>query len=124
MRANPYFQFPWAHPELYSVHERNKIFSTLRHMIEALVERLKSQKVCGLEDRLVSALVHAGLRCPAFNPRMKFCLAYVGKEKQILEKMSEEMLLFFPFDTLTWLPPYETVVLEVSIFWSYFPLIL
>ena len=82
-------------------------------MIQALVARIKAENVVGLDRRLVHELLHVGLRCPALNPRMKFCLAYVAEEQETLNRMSEEWLSFFPFDTLTWLPPHNPYALEV-----------
>ena len=114
-------QFPWSATNLYTVKERNLVFRTLRFMIQALVERILRERKVGLDRRLVSELILAGLRCPAFNPRMKWCLVYVGQDTAILQRMSEEMMLFFPFDTLTWLPPYDTVALDVSILTFNFP---
>lgn len=106
-------KYPWYATNMYTVHERNKIFQALRFMIQALVERMKREKVVGLDARLVHQLVHTGLRCPAFNPRMKFCLAYVGEDQQALQQMSEVWLTYFPFDTLTWMAPHDPVALEV-----------
>lgn len=85
-------------------------------MIEALVQRMECERVVGLSNTLVLELVHVGLRCPGFNPRMKFCLAYVGRDSTTLRRMSEEWLSFFPFDTLTWLPPHNPYTLGVMIF--------
>ncbi|KAJ5249204.1 hypothetical protein N7468_000655 [Penicillium chermesinum] len=104
-------QYPWAYTKLYTVQERNLIFRTLRFMIEALVERIDNGLVVGLSTNLVLELVHLGLHCPAFNPRMKFCLAYIGRDVNTLRRVSEEWLSFFPFDTLTWLPPYNPFTL-------------
>lgn len=100
---------------MYTVHERNKIFQALRFMIEALVTRMKTEQVVGLDKRLVTELIQVGLRCPAFNPRMKFCLAYVGEDYQTAQKMPEVWMTYFPFDTLTWLPPFNPVTMEVGV---------
>lgn len=109
---------------MYTIKERNKVFQALRFMIEALVNRLKCERVVGLDHRLALELVHAGLMCPAFNPRMKFTLAYVGNDKETLQRMSEPWLTYFPFDTLTWLPPHDPTALQVcysypSLFFSF-----
>ncbi|KAJ5595544.1 Nucleotide-binding alpha-beta plait [Penicillium hispanicum] len=105
-------KYPWGATNMYTVTERNRLFRTLRFMVQTLIQILRYENIVGLDQRLISEMVMAGLRCPAFNPRMKFCLAYVGRQEQILQRMSEEMMLFFPFDTLTWLPPFDTVALE------------
>ncbi|KAJ5180041.1 Nucleotide-binding alpha-beta plait [Penicillium capsulatum] len=106
------WKYPWYATNMYTVQERNKIFQALRFMLEALVARIANENVVGLDRRLVSELVRVGLQCPAFNPRMKFCLAHIGNELQVLQRMSEVWLTYFPFDTLTWLPPQDPVALE------------
>lgn len=99
---------------MYTVHERNKVFQALRFMIEALVARMKKEQVVGLDNRLVLELIQTGLRCPAFNPRMKFCLAHVGEDHRTLQGMPEVWMTYFPFDTLTWLPNCNPVNVEVG----------
>lgn len=93
--------------------ERNVIFEVLRGMVEHLVQRVSNERVVGLTESLVLELVQAGYRCPAFNPRMKFCLAYVGNDTNTLARLSEEWLSFFPFDSLNWKGPHNPYVLEV-----------
>ncbi|KAJ6151297.1 hypothetical protein N7470_007891 [Penicillium chermesinum] len=90
------FKYPWAYTKLYTVQERNLIFRTLRFMIEALVERIDNGLVVGLSTNLVLELVHLGLHCPAFNPRMKFCLAYIGRDVNTLRRVSERVAVLFP----------------------------
>jgi hypothetical protein len=107
---------------MYTVHARNKLFYTLKSMIEVLVERLGAEQTMGLDSRLVTELLRAGLECPAFNPRMKYVLAEASEDQGIIRRMHPEMLPFFPFDTLTWVPPNDPIKLEVSLaaFTSFF----
>lgn len=100
---------------MYSVHARNKLFYTLKSMIEGLVERLGASQTMGLDSRLVTELLRAGLECPAFNPRMKYLLAEASEDQGILRRMHMQWLQLFPFDTLTWLPPNNPIKLEVSL---------
>ncbi|KAJ5166148.1 uncharacterized protein N7482_004929 [Penicillium canariense] len=106
------WKFPWYAVNMYTVHARNKLYETLRTMIEALLERLCAGRTVGLDRRLLSELLRAGLECPAFNPRMKWTLATCSDEQQILSRMHEAWLPYFPFDTLTWLPPNNPTALE------------
>lgn len=99
---------------MYTVHERNKVFKTLLGMIESLVDRVESGRTVGLDHRLVAEMVQTGLRCPGFNPRMKFRLAEAGRDRATLERMSQEYLTYFPFDTLTWLSPFDVTALMAS----------
>jgi hypothetical protein len=100
---------------LYTVHARNKLYDSLRLMIDALVGRLRNGQTVGLDTRLVSELLRAGLECPAFNPRMKYVLAETSQDQGVLRRMNPGYLIFFPFDTLTWLRPNNPVALEVSL---------
>lgn len=100
---------------MYTVHTRNKLFVTLKEMIAALVERLKRKRDVGLDQRLVSELLNAGIQCPAFTPRMKYVLAEVTEDVQILNRMHPQAVAYFPFDTLTWLRPYDIGALDVSL---------
>lgn len=99
---------------MYTVHERNELYKTLRDMIEHLLGRVDSGRTVGLDHRLVAEMVQAGLRCPGFNPRMKFRLAEAGRDRATLERMSQEYLTYFPFDTLTWMSPFDVTSLTVS----------
>ncbi|KAJ5367964.1 uncharacterized protein N7496_007724 [Penicillium cataractarum] len=106
------WKFPWYVKHMYTVHARNKLFYTLKSMIEVLVERLEATQTMGLDGRLVTELLRAGLECPAFNPRMKFVLAEASEDQGILRRMHMQWLQLFPFDTLTWLPPNNPIKLE------------
>lgn len=100
---------------MYTVHMRNKLFETLCEMIEVLVDRVENEHVVGLDQRLLGHMVQTGLRCPGFNPRMKFRLVEAGRDQQTLARMSREYLTFFPFDSLTWLGPCYPAPLEVRV---------
>ncbi|EPS28431.1 hypothetical protein PDE_03377 [Penicillium oxalicum 114-2] len=107
------WMFPWYAADMYTVHTRNKLFVTLKEMIAALVERLKRKRDVGLDQRLVSELLNAGIQCPAFTPRMKYVLAEVTEDVQILNRMHPQAVAYFPFDTLTWLRPYDIGALDL-----------
>lgn len=97
------------------MHTRNKLLVTLKEMMEHLVERLRYGQIVGLDIRLVTELLRAGLECPAFNPRMKYVLAEISEDQAIFGRMNENWLPYFPFDTLTWLRPNNSNALEVSL---------
>lgn len=98
---------------MYTVHTRQRVFDTLRGMIVALVARMDRENTVGLDHKLLHELVTAGLECPAFNPRMKYTLAYLARETDVLSRMPREYVLYFPFDTLVWLPQFDLMALQV-----------
>lgn len=98
---------------MYTVWARNQIYKALLAMVEVLAGRLRNSQTVGLDTRLLSELVRAGLECPAFNPRMKYRLAYVSGDQDILRRMQKDWLRLFPFDSLTWLRPNDATALEV-----------
>ncbi|KAF4766814.1 hypothetical protein HAV15_010553 [Penicillium sp. str.  len=98
------WKFPWHATHLYTVHHRNALFKTLGALIEALVERLQKKNTVGLDIRLVNELVRAGISCPAFNPRMKYCFAWWSKDQRGIESLDHNWCLYFPFDTMTYAP--------------------
>jgi len=100
---------------MYTVHARNKLFDTILSMVNILVTRVSTTRTVGLDYRLVSELMQAGLRCPSFNPRMKYALVEAGRDQATLGRMSRDYLSFFPFDTLTWLSPYDVTSLSVHL---------
>ncbi|KAJ5699080.1 hypothetical protein N7462_001085 [Penicillium macrosclerotiorum] len=76
------WKFPWFATTMYTVHARNKLFETLRDMIELLRDRVQaSRQTVGLEFRLLAELLRAGLCCPAFNPRMKWDLTFMAGDQ-------------------------------------------
>lgn len=100
---------------MYTVHQRNQVFETLFKMVVVLVNRLDEVKnVVGLDARLLNEMVKAGLRCPAFNPRMKYRLAEAGRDTATLQRMLPGYVECFPFDTLTCLMPFDEAALEVG----------
>ncbi|KAJ5101114.1 hypothetical protein N7456_007166 [Penicillium angulare] len=107
-------RFPWYRTDLYTVGQRNGIFQATRTMVQTAMEKIEKREV-HLDMRTVNQLVEASLHCPGFNPRMKLCLVQLSKELGLLRHMPEEWLAYFPFDTLTWLKPYNQVALEVRL---------
>jgi hypothetical protein len=100
---------------MYTVHARNRLFDILLMMVELLLSRVTTARTVGLDYRLVSELIQTGLRCPAFNPRMKYALVEAGHDHVTLSRMSREYLSYFPFDSLTWLSPYDVASLTVGL---------
>ncbi|KAJ5342165.1 Nucleotide-binding alpha-beta plait [Penicillium brevicompactum] len=96
------WKFPWHATHMYTVYQRNKLFHTLVTMIRILVERMQRQNTVGLDYRLLCELTGAGIACPAFNPRMKFCIAFTSEDQAIINTLSKDWCIYFPFDTLSY----------------------
>ncbi|KAJ5484268.1 Nucleotide-binding alpha-beta plait [Penicillium expansum] len=110
------WKFPWHATHLYTVHHRNALFKTLGTLIRTLVERMQKSNTVGLDIRLLSELVHAGISCPAFNPRMKYCFAWWSKDQRGIESLDHDWCLYFPFDTMTYVPGQSSAAIQ---FYSY-----
>ncbi|KAJ6113276.1 Nucleotide-binding alpha-beta plait [Penicillium sp. IBT 18751x] len=87
------------------------LFDALLVMVELLYHRIGNSRTVGLDYRLVSEMMQTGLRCPGFNPRMKFAIIEAGRDHLTMQRMSRDALSLFPFDTLTWLAPYDVASL-------------
>ncbi|CDM27316.1 hypothetical protein DTO013E5_4468 [Penicillium roqueforti] len=110
------WKFPWHATHLYTVHHRNALFKTLVTLIKTLVERMQKANTVGLDIRLLNELVNAGISCPAFNPRMKYCFAWWSKDKRRIGLLDHNWCLYFPFDTLTYIPGHHSAAIQ---FYSY-----
>ncbi|KAJ5932042.1 hypothetical protein N7516_006531 [Penicillium verrucosum] len=106
------WKFPWHATHLYTVHHRNALFKTLGALIRALSERIQKTNTVGLDIRLLHELVHAGISCPAFNPRMKYCFAWWSNDQGAIESLDHDWCLYFPFDTLTYVPGHTTATYQ------------
>ncbi|KAJ9491009.1 hypothetical protein VN97_g2225 [Penicillium thymicola] len=106
------WKFPWHATHLYTVHHRNALFKTLGALIRALAERIQKTNTVGLDIRLLNELVHAGINCPAFNPRMKYCFAWWSNDQSGIESLDHDWCLYFPFDTLTYVPGHTTATYQ------------
>lgn len=98
---------------MYTVYQRNKLFHTLVTMIRILVERMQRQNTVGLDYRLLCELTGAGIACPAFNPRMKFCIAFTSEDQAIINTLSKDWCIYFPFDTLSYATGCSAMDLQV-----------
>ncbi|CAI7650154.1 unnamed protein product [Penicillium glandicola] len=106
------WKFPWHATHLYTVHHRNALFKTLGTLIRTLVERMQKTNTVGLDIRLLNELVNAGLCCPGFNPRMKYCFAWWSNDKRGIETLDHDWCLYFPFDTMTYLPGHGSAAIQ------------
>lgn len=89
------------------------LFKTLGTLIRTLVERMQKSNTVGLDIRLLNELVRAGINCPAFNPRMKYSLAWWSQDQKGIESLDYGWCLCFPFDTLTYLPGHPSAAKQV-----------
>ncbi|KAF7518781.1 hypothetical protein PCG10_010558 [Penicillium crustosum] len=110
------WKFPWHATHLYTVHHRYALFKTLVALIKALVERMQRTNTVGLDIRLLNELVRAGISCPAFNPRMKYCFAWWSQDQRGIESLDHDWCLYFPFDTMTYVPGHPSAA---SLFYAY-----
>jgi hypothetical protein len=95
------------------VHHRNALFKTLGTLIKTLVERMQKANTVGLDIRLLNELVYAGIWCPGFNPRMKYCFAWWSQDAKGIETLDHDWCLYFPFDTLTYVPGHSGAAIQV-----------
>ncbi|KAL4793995.1 hypothetical protein BDV19DRAFT_399811 [Aspergillus venezuelensis] len=99
-------KFPWYATEMYTVYHRNRLFELTNRHIKCLVERMQKTNTVGLDQKLLQDLLHAGLKCPAFNDRQKYTLCMHSEISSEINKMPESRR-WFPFDTLARMPNYH-----------------
>ncbi|KAF7587475.1 hypothetical protein BBP40_007196 [Aspergillus hancockii] len=100
------YKFPWYATELYTVDCRNHLFELVNRHILALVFRMARTNTVGLDQKLLHELLRAGLDCPAFNERQKYCLCTNSKIGSEISK-PPSMSKWFPFDSLVKLPNFD-----------------
>lgn len=97
---------------MYTVEDRNQLFTvTLRH-INALLPKVEKSKVVGLDRRLLTELLDAGLKCPGFNERQKFALFMTSKSTEY-HRLSATAR-YWPFDTLSMKANTSDAIMMVS----------
>ncbi|KAK2777898.1 hypothetical protein FQN52_001075 [Onygenales sp. PD_12] len=94
------YKFPWYASMHYTVEDRNLLFSATLRLMHALIPQVERGKTIGLDSRLVTDLLDAGSRCPAFNERQKFTLSAAAKNHASLLNTPPSSR-FWPFDTLS-----------------------
>jgi hypothetical protein len=95
------------------------LFELVSRQIKALVARMKKCNTVGLDQRLLRELLYSGLKCPAFNERMKYTLC-ANSEDQTEILRFQDMGKWFPFDTLVKLPNFDEQTLLVCLLLSLF----
>ncbi|KAJ5143524.1 Nucleotide-binding alpha-beta plait [Penicillium bovifimosum] len=110
------WKFPWRATHLYTVHHRNALFLTLCKLIRILVASIKRNRTIGLDSRLLTELVQAGIECPGFNPRMKYCFAWYSEDQQAIMSLDHDWCLYFPYDTMTYLPGHTIATMQFYAF--------
>ncbi|OJJ43106.1 hypothetical protein ASPZODRAFT_75128 [Penicilliopsis zonata CBS 506.65] len=100
------YKFPWHETHMYTVGDRNLLFELTSRQIKTLASRVKNSKTVGLDQRLLRDLLHAGLRCPSFNERMKYTLCFYSEDIREITRFSEAGK-WFPFDTLVRMPGFN-----------------
>ena len=74
---------------------------------------MSKQNTIGLDTRILTELVQTGLSCPAFNPRMKYCFAWYSQDAKGIQGLDHDWCLYFPFDTLTYVPGNQPTAIKV-----------
>ncbi|KAI5284038.1 hypothetical protein KEM54_001630, partial [Ascosphaera aggregata] len=111
-------RYPWYATTLYRVKDRNIMFTVTHRLLSILARRLhemshvnarhghrnnngdSSKKAYyGLDRRLAIDLLAAGLQCPGFNDRQKYCLHLAATNYSIITA-TPLSARFWPFDTL------------------------
>ncbi|KAK2736339.1 hypothetical protein FQN57_000789 [Myotisia sp. PD_48] len=91
-------KFPWHATELYTIEHRNMFFDAVRRQLQTLADKIQGRRTIQLDGRLLSILLNAGLRCPAFNERQKFFLRAASGN---VSGDIPQTVTCWPFDTLT-----------------------
>lgn len=59
---------------MYTVADRNLLFSTYMQQMQILVEKVEKTSTKGLEQNLLRDFIFAGMNCPGFGERQKHTL--------------------------------------------------
>ena len=76
---------------------------------------MKKSNTMGLDQRLLRDLLYSGLKCPAFNERMKYTLCTNSEDYTEIMRFPD-MGKWFPFDALVKLPKFDEQTMLVCCF--------
>ena len=65
------YKFPWFTPQLYTLEQRNKLFTVYCAQLRVLVDKANEGETVGLDNKLVMDFFFAGMNCPGFGERMR-----------------------------------------------------
>lgn len=88
------------------------LFDLVSRHLKALSARIKKSNTVGLDQRLLRDLLYCGLKCPAFNERMKYTLCCHSEDYTEMLRFPD-MGKWFPFDTLVKMPSFDEPTLLV-----------
>ena len=106
-------QFPWYASELYTLADRNLLYSTYMNQMCVLVEKVEKTDTKGLDQNLLRDFIFAGMNCPGFGERQKHELittaGYWGSAI-----MTSPLNCFWPFDLISRQPGMDDETVKVS----------
>ncbi|EEA26942.1 hypothetical protein TMatcc_004778 [Talaromyces marneffei ATCC 18224] len=94
------WKFPWFATSMYTVADRDELYQAAVQQILELCERVKQCRIIGLNESLLVDLLRAGVKCPAFNERQKFCLIAAAEMPAFSPIVRRSHFEFWPFDCL------------------------
>ncbi|GAM39795.1 hypothetical protein TCE0_034r11626 [Talaromyces pinophilus] len=93
-------RFPWFATSMYTVADRDELYQAAIQQILELSEKVKQRRIIGLNESLLVDLLRAGVKCPAFNERQKFCLIAAAEMPAFSPIVHRNHFEFWPFDCL------------------------
>lgn len=85
---------------MYTVADRDELYQAAIQQILELSEKVKQRRIIGLNESLLVDLLRAGVKCPAFNERQKFCLIAAAEMPAFSPIVHRNHFEFWPFDCL------------------------
>jgi hypothetical protein len=94
-------QFPWYAVELYTLADRNLLFSTYMNQMCVLVAKVDDKNTKGLDENLLRDFIFAGMNCPGFGERQKHELLWAaGFWGAAID--NPPLRCFWPFELIGW----------------------
>ncbi|KAH8695068.1 hypothetical protein BGW36DRAFT_428957 [Talaromyces proteolyticus] len=94
------WKYPWNASTMYTVEDRDDLYQAAVHQMLELCEKAKQRRFLGLNEALLHDLLRAGLSCPAFNERQKFCLITASELTPLQPITHWKQIESWPFDCL------------------------
>lgn len=85
---------------MYTVVDRDELYQAAIQQILELSKKVKQRRIIGLNESLLVDLLRAGVKCPAFNERQKFCLIAAAEMPAFSPIVHRNHFEFWPFDCL------------------------
>jgi hypothetical protein len=106
-------QFPWYAVELYTLADRNLLFSTYMNQMCVLVAKVDDKNTKGLDENLLRDFIFAGMNCPGFGERQKHELLWAaGFWGAAID--NPPLRCFWPFELIGWKDGTDSETIKVS----------